>query len=70
MAWAEEDLLEQFGGLAEFLRPAVLTGTDEEARDKVGRYVAAGADQVNLALRAPFHADAIERAAAALEVTS
>jgi F420-dependent oxidoreductase-like protein len=68
LAWRDEDLVEQFDGLAEFFRPATLTGSDEEARDKVGRYVEAGADQVNIALRAPFHPDALERAAAAIGV--
>jgi alkanesulfonate monooxygenase SsuD/methylene tetrahydromethanopterin reductase-like flavin-dependent oxidoreductase (luciferase family) len=68
LAWKDDDLVEQFDGLAEFFRPAALTGTDEEARDKVGRYVEAGADQINIALRAPFNADALQRAAAAIGV--
>ena len=34
--------------------PGVLGGTDEEVLDRIGEYVDAGADQVNLALRAPF----------------
>src|SRR6266566_3889303 len=65
LAWKDEDLVEQFDGLAEFFRPAALTGSDEEARDKIGRYVEGGADQVNLALRAPWRAESLERAAAA-----
>ena len=68
LAWKDQDLVEQFDGLADFFRPAALTGSDEEARDKVGRYVDGGADQVNIALRAPFNADALERAAAAIGV--
>ncbi|HKN41218.1 MAG TPA: TIGR03560 family F420-dependent LLM class oxidoreductase [Acidimicrobiia bacterium] len=68
LAWRDEDLVEQFDGLAEFFRPAALTGSDEEVKDKVGRYVDAGADQLNIALRAPFHADALERAASAIGV--
>ena len=57
---------QQFGGLADFVRPGVLTGSDEEVIDRIGRYVEAGADQVNLALRAPFDEDALDRFAAAL----
>ncbi len=70
LAWKEEDLEEQFDGLAQFFRDAALTGTDKEARDKVGRYLEAGADQVNIALRAPWRPDALERAAAAIGVTT
>ena len=66
LAWTEESLRQQFGGMADFVRPGVLTGSDEEVLDRVGQYVDAGADQVNLALRAPFDADALERFAAAL----
>ena len=40
----------------------------EEARDKVGRYVEAGADQVNIALRAPWQPEGLARAAAAIGV--
>jgi alkanesulfonate monooxygenase SsuD/methylene tetrahydromethanopterin reductase-like flavin-dependent oxidoreductase (luciferase family) len=66
LAWTEESLRQQFGGLADFVRPGVLTGSEEEVLDRVGQYVDAGADQVNLALRAPFDTDALERFAAAL----
>jgi len=68
LAWKDEDLEAQFDGMAEFFRGAALTGSDEEARDKVGRYVDAGADQVNIALRAPWQPDGLERAAAAIGV--
>jgi len=34
--------------------------------DTIGRYVEAGADQVNIALRAPFDLDAIDRLSAVL----
>jgi F420-dependent oxidoreductase-like protein len=70
LAWKDEDLVAQFNGLAEFFRDAALTGSDEEARDKVGRYVEAGADQVNIALRAPWQPEGLERAAAAIGVSS
>ncbi|MBV8979411.1 MAG: TIGR03560 family F420-dependent LLM class oxidoreductase [Acidimicrobiia bacterium] len=68
LAWKDEDLVEQFDGLAEFFRGAALTGSDEEARDKVGRYLEGGADQVNIALRAPWQPDGLERAATTLGV--
>ena len=34
--------------------------------DRIGEYVDAGADQVNLALRAPFDVDALEQFSEAL----
>ena len=49
------------------MRPGVLSGTDAEVVDRIGQYVEAGADQVNLALRAPFDVEALERFAAALQ---
>ena len=48
------------------MRPGVLTGSDAEVVDRIGQYVDAGADQVNLALRAPFDREALDRFAAAL----
>ena len=50
------------------MRPGVLGGSVAEVVDRIGEYVAAGADQVNLALRAPFDLDALERFAAAFEL--
>jgi alkanesulfonate monooxygenase SsuD/methylene tetrahydromethanopterin reductase-like flavin-dependent oxidoreductase (luciferase family) len=41
----------------------VLGGSDQEVVDRIGEYVEAGADQVNIALRAPFDGDALERLA-------
>lgn len=61
IAWTEESLHAQFGALASRVRPGVLTGSDDEVVDRIGRYVEAGADQINLALRAPFDRDALER---------
>jgi alkanesulfonate monooxygenase SsuD/methylene tetrahydromethanopterin reductase-like flavin-dependent oxidoreductase (luciferase family) len=66
LAWTEESLKAQFGGLANFVRPGVLTGSDEQVIDRIGAYVDAGADQVNLALRAPFDDEALDRFAATL----
>ena len=68
LAWTEESLRQQFGGLADFVRPGVLGGSDQEALDRIGEYVEAGVDQVNIALRAPFDSDAIERLARALDL--
>jgi F420-dependent oxidoreductase-like protein len=69
LAWSEESLREQFGAISDFVRPGVLGGSDAEVVDRIGAYVAAGADQVNLALRAPFDLDAVERFAHTLSVT-
>jgi F420-dependent oxidoreductase-like protein len=66
LAFNEASLQQQFGAIAEFVRPGVLTGTDDQVLDTIGRYVDAGADQVNIALRAPFDLDAIERLSVAL----
>jgi alkanesulfonate monooxygenase SsuD/methylene tetrahydromethanopterin reductase-like flavin-dependent oxidoreductase (luciferase family) len=52
--------------LADGVRPGVLTGSDEEVIDRIGQYVEAGAEQINLALRAPFDRDALERFGATL----
>lgn len=61
IAWTEESLQSQFGALANAVRPGVLTGSDEEVIDRIGQYVEAGAEQINLALRAPFDLDSVER---------
>ncbi len=66
LAFTEESLQQQFGAIAEFVRPGVLTGSDDQVLATIGRYVDAGADQVNIALRAPFDLDAIERLSMAL----
>jgi F420-dependent oxidoreductase-like protein len=69
LAWSEDSLLQQFGALADYVRPGVLSGSDAEVIDRIGAYVEAGAGQVNLALRAPFDEDALERFADALGLT-
>jgi alkanesulfonate monooxygenase SsuD/methylene tetrahydromethanopterin reductase-like flavin-dependent oxidoreductase (luciferase family) len=48
------------------VRPGVLSGSDQEVVDRIGAYVEAGADQVNLALRAPFDVEALDRFSATL----
>lgn len=69
LAWDDDSLNQQFGAIAEWVRPGVLSGSDQEVVDRIGTYVEAGADQVNLAVRAPFDLDALERFAAALELS-
>ena len=68
LAWNEEDLRPQFGNISEFVRPGVLMGSEEEVRDRIGQYVDAGAQQVNIAMRAPFDVDGLERLAGALQL--
>jgi F420-dependent oxidoreductase-like protein len=68
LAFSEASLQQQFGSISELVRPGVLSGSDEEMLDRIGAYVAAGADQVNIALRAPFDLDSAERFSAALHL--
>ena len=46
----------------------MLTGSVDEVVARVGEYVEAGADQVNLALRAPFDVDALEQFSASMQL--
>lgn len=64
LAWSEEELRERFGGMAEWILPSALTGSAQEMADRLGEYGEAGAEWVNIALRAPFEIDALERFAA------
>jgi F420-dependent oxidoreductase-like protein len=64
MAFTDEELTRQFGPMANYVKPGVLSGSVQEMVDKVGAYVAAGAEQVILAMRAPFDRDGLERFAA------
>jgi F420-dependent oxidoreductase-like protein len=61
MAFTEEELTRQFGPMSNFVKPGVLSGSVQEMVDKVSGYVSAGAEQVNLAMRAPFDRDGLER---------
>lgn len=69
LAFTEDSLQQQFGQIADFVRPGVLTGTPEQVIDRIGQYVEAGADQVNIALRAPFHLDLLEQFSQALHLS-
>lgn len=66
VATDEESLARQFGVIAEFVRPGVLMGSTAQMVDSIGRYAQAGAQQVNVALRAPFEIPALEALAAAI----
>jgi F420-dependent oxidoreductase-like protein len=61
LAFTEESLVHQFGNLAPAVRGGVLGGSDDEMINRLGQYVEAGADQVNIALRAPFDLESLER---------
>lgn len=63
LAWDDDSLRHQFGAIAEFVRPGVLGGSDGEVVDRIGTYVEAGADQVNIALRALWDVEALDRLA-------
>jgi F420-dependent oxidoreductase-like protein len=69
LAYTEESLVQQFGALAPMVKPGVLSGSDDEIVDRIGQYVEAGADQVNIALRAPFQLEPLERFAQALQLS-
>lgn len=69
LAYTEESLQQQFGAISDFVRPGVLTGSHDEIMDRIGQYVDAGADQVNIALRAPFNLEAAARFSGALQLS-
>lgn len=64
MAFTEESLREQFGRMANFVRPGVFTGSVQEMVDTAGAYCSAGARYLILAMRAPFDREGLERFAA------
>ena len=61
LAWTEEAFVEQFAGIADYVRPAALLGSAQQMIDHIGNYADAGAQTVIVALRAPFDPDALER---------
>jgi F420-dependent oxidoreductase-like protein len=63
----EDAIRQQFGALTELVRPGVLMGRGDALVDGIGRYVAAGADQINLSLRAPWELEGLEALAAVLD---
>ena len=68
LAWREEDIEPQFGRLRLMVRPGLLMGSEQEVVDKVASYVDHGADQINIAVRAPWDVDGLERLAEALRL--
>jgi len=68
LAYTEESLVQQFGGIADMVRGGVLGGSDQQVLERIDEYVAAGAQQVNIALRAPFDLGSVERLAVALSL--
>jgi alkanesulfonate monooxygenase SsuD/methylene tetrahydromethanopterin reductase-like flavin-dependent oxidoreductase (luciferase family) len=61
LAWTDEELRSRFGGMADWIRPSALTGTTGQIVERIGEYRDAGADWVNLALRAPFDVESVDR---------
>lgn len=53
-------LLQQWGDRAEHLRGGALTGNVEEVTERILQYVEAGAQEINVALRAPFPQEALD----------
>ncbi|MEJ7584520.1 MAG: TIGR03560 family F420-dependent LLM class oxidoreductase [Acidimicrobiales bacterium] len=66
VALDDAHLRQQFGHIADFVRPGVLLGSGDALVEAVGRYAEAGADQVNVALRAPWSFEGIESLAEAM----
>jgi F420-dependent oxidoreductase-like protein len=62
----EESMAAQFGAIAELVRPGILLGRGQQLVDRVGEYLEAGADQVNVALRAPWDPGLLDLAAEAI----
>jgi alkanesulfonate monooxygenase SsuD/methylene tetrahydromethanopterin reductase-like flavin-dependent oxidoreductase (luciferase family) len=58
---ADEELRRRYGPAVDFIKEGSLHGSVGEVVDKVGRYQEAGADWINLGLRAPFDFEALER---------
>lgn len=67
LALDEDALQQQFGSLSEYVRPSVLFGRGQQLADDIARYVDAGADQINLVLRAPFDVAGLEEAAGVID---
>lgn len=63
----EQALGLQFGAMADFVRPGVVMGSRAAMVDRIGEYVAAGADQVNIAMRAPWDRDSLDHLAGAID---
>ena len=62
----DEALVAQFGKLAEGVRPGVLIGSPDQMVQRIGEYVDAGADQINIAMRAPWDHSLLDLATEAI----
>jgi alkanesulfonate monooxygenase SsuD/methylene tetrahydromethanopterin reductase-like flavin-dependent oxidoreductase (luciferase family) len=58
---ADEELKLRYGDAADLVKEGTLYGSVEQIIDKIGRYRQAGADWINLGLRAPFDLAALQR---------
>ena len=56
----EQALLNQWGERAERMRGGALVGNVEQVTERILGYAAAGAQEINIALRAPFPQDALD----------
>ena len=63
----EEALGLQFGAMADYVRPGVVMGSQAQMVDRIGEYVDAGADQVNIAMRAPWDVASLDHLAGAID---
>lgn len=64
----DDDALQaQFGGLAEGVRPGVMIGSPDQLVQRIGEYVDAGVDQINIAMRAPWDLSLLDLATEAIE---
>ena len=61
---------ESLGDVHGWSRHSVITGRGEQLAAGLQRYVAAGANQVNVAIRAPFDPDVVDAVAEALALTT
>jgi F420-dependent oxidoreductase-like protein len=59
-------LVAQFGQLAERVRPGVMIGSPDQLVQRIGEYVEAGADQINIAMRAPWDLSLLDLATDAI----
>ncbi len=50
----------EWGQMADVMRPGALIGTPDQAGEQIMAYVEAGADLINVALRAPFDQEALD----------
>jgi F420-dependent oxidoreductase-like protein len=63
----DDALVAQFGALAEGVRPGVLMGSPEQLVQRIGEYVDAGVDQLNIAMRAPWDLSLLDLATEAID---